>query len=137
MSDLPERPELRLEELSAHNIDLVRERLLSARSFEELVEVESYLDTLWSVADTELRDSLRRSTSQLSTSQPGAGQPSTSQPGAGRHRGADLRQVHRLLQLAHDSAAVDQFDVAANALTDAAECLTANRTGGGTDDSAG
>jgi hypothetical protein len=132
MSDLPERPELRLEELSAHNIGLVRERLLSARSFEELVEVESYLDTLWSVADTELRDSLRRSTGQLNT-----GQLSTSRPGAGRHPGADLRQVHRLLQLAHDSAAVDQFDVAANALTDAAECLTANRTGGGTDDSAG
>jgi hypothetical protein len=122
MSDLPERPELRLEELSARNIGLVRERLLTARSFEELVEVESYLDTLWSVADTELRDSLRRSTGQ---------------PRAGRRPGVDLRQVHRLLQLAHDSAAVDQFDVAADALTDAAQCLTANRTGGGTDDRVG
>lgn len=117
MSDMSERPELRLEELSAHNIGLVRERLLTARSFEELVEVESYLDTLWSVADTELRDSLRRSTS--------------------RYPGVNLRQVHHLLQLAHDSAAVDKFDVAAEALTGAAQCLSEERGGDGPDANAG
>lgn len=103
MSDLPVRPELKLEELTARNVGLVRERLLSARSFTELVEVESYLDTLWSVADTELRDQARR--------------------GSGRYPGVDMRQVHRLLQLAHDSAAVDKVEVAAGALADAEHCL--------------
>ena len=116
MSDLPVRPELKIEELTAHNIDLVRERLLTAQPFEELVEVESYLDTLWSVADTELRDSARRSVS--------------------RHPGVNLQQVHRLLQLAHDSAAVDKLEVAADALADAARCLPNARRGEGRDGNA-
>jgi hypothetical protein len=109
MSDLPARPELKIEELTAYNIDLVRERLLTARSFEESVEVESYLDTLWSVADTELRDGARRS--------------------ASRYPGVNMQQVHRLLQFAHDSAAVDKLEVAANALADAARCLPNTRRG--------
>lgn len=105
-SDIPPRPELKLDALTARNVDLVRDRLITARSFEELVEVESYLDTLWSIADTELRDQSRRGS---------------------RTPGVDMREVHGLLQLAHDSAAVDQVDVAATALADAVHRLAGQR----------
>ncbi|GAA5199864.1 hypothetical protein GCM10023322_76440 [Rugosimonospora acidiphila] len=97
--------ELELRELTADNVVLVRRRLLRATSFEEQIEVETYLDTLWSIADIDLRRArARRASSPAAV--------------------ARVAEIHRLLQTAHDSAAADQVQAAADALEQAAALLS-------------
>jgi hypothetical protein len=98
------RQELNLEELSAENIDLVRDRVAAAANFEEQIEVESYLDTLWSMADSACHAASGRAVQ-------------------GRVSRKTLEDVRGFLQEAHDSAAVDQTERALAALGRASDCL--------------